>query len=490
MAKNTDKKGITNGKFTPKGIFFWIKEKQIRWIGLIVLVIVAAWLLVRTLSSNADENGEYQVAEISRGDLIAIVGATGIVEPNQTAEVNWETSGRIKEVNVKVNDFVEQGVVLAELADNTVPQSVIQARAELVEAQKKLDDLLNSRTESAEAYQALLNAEREEQIAKDYRDEWNYLNADWDRVYEARETFLRAEEDLWDAQKAFKVVENLPVEDPQRVQAKENLDEIQAQRDRALRNLTYILGKSYDYEVAIDFADYEIAVEKLDDARREWERLKNGPDANDIEAAEARVAAAEAVVSLSWLEAPFAGTVTQSNLKVGDLVVSGSKGFRIDDLSELFVKVDISEVDINRIDVGQRADLTFDAVSGKTYQGEVTAVSSVGIDTGSGVDFEVTIRIFDVDERVRPGMTAAVNIIVNEINDVLTVPNRAIRLMEGQRIVYLLENGELREVEIEIGASSDVSSEVISGKLKEGDMVVLNPPIILQSNGGPPAFVR
>jgi len=62
--------------------------------------------------------------------------------------------------------------------------------------------------------------------------------------------------------------------------------------------------------------------------------------------------------------------------------------------------------------------------------------------------------------------------------------------MEGQRIVYLLENGELREVEIEIGASSDVSSEVISGKLKEGDMVVLNPPIILQSNGGPPAFVR
>ena len=142
MAKNTDKKGITNGKFTHKGVFFWIKEKQIRWIGLIVLVIVAAWLLVRTLSSNADENGEYQVAEISRGDLIAIVGATGIVEPNQTAEVNWETSGRIKEVNVKVNDFVEQGVVLAELADNTVPQSVIQARAELVEAQKKLDALI------------------------------------------------------------------------------------------------------------------------------------------------------------------------------------------------------------------------------------------------------------------------------------------------------------------------------------------------------------
>jgi len=490
MEKKTDNKNRTNGKLTPKGVFFWIKEKPVRWISLIVLVFVAGWLLVRFLSTNANGSEEYQTAEINRGDLIAIVGATGIVEPNQSAEINWETSGRIKEINVQVNNSVEQGMVLAELEDNTVPQSVIQARAELVEAQKNLDDLLNSGTESAEAYQALLNAEREEQIAEDYRDEWNYLNANWDRVYEARETFLRAEEDLWDAQRAFNVVENLPADDPQRVQANENLDEIQAQRNRALRNLTYIMGKSYDYEVAIDFADYEIAVEELEDARREWNRLKNGPDADDIEAAEARVAAAEAMVSLARLEAPFTGTVTQAESKVGDLVISGTKGFRIDDLSELFVKVDVSEVDINRISVGQRADLTFDAVSGIAYQGEVTAVSTVGTDTGGGVDFEVTIRIIDADDRVRPGMTAAVNIIVKEINDVLTVPNRAIRLMEGQRIVYLLEDGELRDVEIEVGASSDVSSEVISGNIDVGDMVVLNPPIMFQSNGGPPAFVR
>lgn len=490
MAKKTDKKEKKYGKFTPKGVFFWIREKPIRWIGLIVLVIIAAWVLVRAFSSNSNGSEEFQTAEISQGDLIAIVGATGIVEPNQSAEINWETTGRIAEVNVEVNDFVEQGFVLAELEDNSVPQSVIQARAELVEAQKNLDDLLNSRTESAEAYQTLLNAEREEQIAEDYRDEWNYLNADWDRVYETRETFLRAEEELWDAQSAFAVVENLPVEDPQRVQAKENLDNIQAQRNRALRNLTYILGKSYDYEVAIDFADYEIALEELEDARREWERLKNGPDADDIEAAEARVAAAESMVSLSWLEAPFNGTVTQTESKVGDLVVSGSKGFRVDDLSELFVKLDVSEVDINRLDVGQRADLTFDAVTGKTYQGEVTAVSSVGVDSGGGVDFEVTIRIIEADESVRPGMTAAVNIIVKEINDILTIPNRAIRLVEGQRIVYLLENDELREVEIEVGASSDVSSEVVSGDIEVGDVVVLNPPIMFQSNGGPPAFVR
>jgi HlyD family secretion protein len=112
------------------------------------------------------------------------------------------------------------------------------------------------------------------------------------------------------------------------------------------------------------------------------------------------------------------------------------------------------------------------------------------VDNGRGVDFEVTVIIVDPDDQVRPGMTAAVNIVVSEIKDVLIIPSRAIRLNNGQRVVYLLRDGRLKEVQISTGASSDTEAQITQGDLAEGELVVLNPPSFFQSNGGPPPFVR
>ena len=446
-------------------------------------------LLIQSIFSSDDLAGDLQTTTVQRGDLIAIVGATGVVEPNQTVELNWETTGRVESINVAINDQVEKGDVLAVLADNTLPQSVILAKADLVNAQRELEDLMNSTTETALAYTNLLEAESELRTKKDDRDQWNYNNANWIRVYDARDAFLDAEEVLKGAQTTFDVLSGVDKDDPEYIEALEALDSARFERDKALRNLNYILGKAYDRQVAEDFADYDVALSKMQDAQREWERVKDGPNADDIVAAEARVAAAEATVSQSWIEAPFSGTVTKAFPKVGDQVSIVQNAFRIDDISELFVDVEISEVDINRIAVGQKAELLFDAILGDNFEAEVVEVSKVGIDSGNGVDFLVTLKIIEQSEQVRPGMTAAVNIIVNEINDVLYVPNRAVRLMENKRVVFVLRNGQLIEVPVEFGASSDVNSEIVSGDLQEGDQVVLNPPMELIT-GGPPAFVR
>jgi HlyD family secretion protein len=94
------------------------------------------------------------------------------------------------------------------------------------------------------------------------------------------------------------------------------------------------------------------------------------------------------------------------------------------------------------------------------------------------------LKILDADKQVKPGMTAAVNIIVNQEENVLTVPSRAVRMKNGKRIVYVLKGGAIREVQVEIGASSDTSIEVSSGDLQEGDLVVLNPPFQLDISGG------
>lgn len=183
------------------------------------------------------------------------------------------------------------------------------------------------------------------------------------------------------------------------------------------------------------------------------------------------------------MEAPFAGTITEVSDKVGDQVSPGLPAFRIDDLSRLLVDVQITEVDINRIRVGQPAMMTFDAIPDREYSGKIIEVARVGIPSAGLVNFQVTIELENMDGAVRPGMTAAVNIITDLVEDVLLVPNRAVRLREGQRVVYVLRDGEPVLTEIQLGLTSDTQSELLGGDVKEGDLLVLNPPVQFQPGG-------
>jgi HlyD family secretion protein len=95
----------------------------------------------------------------------------------------------------------------------------------------------------------------------------------------------------------------------------------------------------------------------------------------------------------------------------------------------------------------------------------------------------VTVELNDADEMVKPGMTAAAIITINSLNDVLLIPNRAVRFVDGNRVVYVMQDGKLTPVVIEIGASSDAYSQLISGDIEEGALIVLNPPATF--GGGP-----
>ena len=219
-----------------------------------------------------------------------------------------------------------------------------------------------------------------------------------------------------------------------------------------------------------------MAEARLNDARREYERLLQGEDSAEVAAAKARVEAAQATLNQAYLTAPFNGTITQSNLVEGDQVTAGTAGFRIDDLSSLLVDVQVSEVDINSVSVGQSATLTFDAILDKTYQGIVVQVGQAGETVQGVVSFTVTVELTDVDELVKPGMTTAVNIVVEEVQDVILIPNRAVRLIDGQRVVYVLRDNQPLPITVTLGASSDTFSELASGDINEGDLIILNPP--------------
>jgi len=160
----------------------------------------------------------------------------------------------------------------------------------------------------------------------------------------------------------------------------------------------------------------------------------------------------------------------------GDQVTAGTAGFRIDDLSSLLVDVQVSEVDINNVVVGQKATLTFDAILDQTYQGIIVQVGQAGETVQGVVSFTVTVELTDADELVKPGMTTAVNIVVEEVQDVILIPNRAVRLIDGQRVVYVLRDNQPLPITVTLGASSDTFSELASGDITEGDLIILNPP--------------
>ena len=185
---------------------------------------------------------------------------------------------------------------------------------------------------------------------------------------------------------------------------------------------------------------------------------------------------------MAYLTAPFDGTITQANPAAGDQVTAGTVGFRIDDLSHLLVDVQVSEVDINSVSLRQTATLTFDAILGQEYHGEVVQVGQAGDTVQGVVSFTVTIELTDADELVKPGMTAAVNIVVEEVKDVVLIPNRAVRLVDGNRVVYVLIDSQPVQVKIKLGSTSGTDSTLVEGDIKEGDLIILNPP---STNGMP-----
>ena len=278
------------------------------------------------------------------------------------------------------------------------------------------------------------------------------------------------------AEENYDKVDERDDDDPLKANALSTLANARESLDKAIKDLDYLVQNPNEKEIAISEGKVAVALAEYEDAQREWERLKDGADPNDIAAAKARIAAIKATMALAHISAPFGGTVTEVNIMPGDLVTSGGVAFRLDDLSHLLVDVQVPEVDINRVVVGQPVELTFDAINNQAYQGKVNRVARVGTIESGLVNFKVTVEILNPDEQVLPGMTAGVNIIVSQLEDVLTVPNRAIRLVNNHPVVYILKNNIPTEVSITIGASSDSMSEILSGDLKEGDKVILNPP--------------
>ncbi|MBC8330647.1 MAG: efflux RND transporter periplasmic adaptor subunit [Anaerolineae bacterium] len=522
--------------------------KRIIIIVVIVAVLVGGIFAWGAYSRNKQQQellASLETMPLEEGTLVASIGATGQVRSNQSALLAWKTSGTVGNVAVKVGDAVIVDAELAALEQTSLSQSVILAQADLVSAQRALDDLMYSDVQRSQALQAVEDAEQAlEDLLNPELQQAQALQAiaDADQAVENAERALSnvqqtasqadideahadlvlAQDRLEKAQEDFAPYAGRAEDDLERANRQSALAAAQQNYDAAARKYNALTSIGSDIDIAEAQANLAVAQAQLTeaqreyervkdgptaadvalleaqlaDAQREWERLLNGPPADDIAAADARVAAAQATIDMAHIVAPFNGVITRVESKPGDLVDPGALAFRVDDYSRLLVDLDVSEVDINKIAVGQQVTMNFDAVLAKEYFGEVVEVALVGTEVQGVVNFTVTVELQNIDDDIRPGMTSAVNIVIRQLEETLLIPNRSVRVVEGERVVYVLRTtGSIDKVVITLGSSSDMYSEIIAGELKVGDEIIINPPRELTESGstfggpgGPPGM--
>ena len=180
------------------------------------------------------------------------------------------------------------------------------------------------------------------------------------------------------------------------------------------------------------------------------------------------------------ITSPISGTIIEKDAKQGDALTSGSTLCVIYDLSYLEMVINVDELQIGALSVGQKVQITADAVADKIYVGTVTRVSMKGSSSGGTTTYPITIRIDDTDG-LRPGMNANAEIVVAEANNALVVPNAAV-IRGGYVLVSkkspsaanAVEDMDAPEgyvyVKVETGVSDDSYTEIKSG-LQEDDTV-------------------
>jgi len=449
------------------------KKKNIKvWLVLIaILLIVGAFIGWRVWQNRQNMNqvlANIETEPYQRQTLNANIYGTGTVEPVQTAVLTWSASGVVGDVLVSVGDEVMEDQLLMSLAPDSLSVDILQAEIDLINTQNALDDLYdNLQSDLAQTRLDLSNAQEALEDLENERKIMNYQRCTDERTEEL-------EDELDQAEQVYKF--------------RQNSDTLRAV-NTAQANLDYCLADFTVREIAEAELEVELAEARVAKLQERVNLLEDGPDPDQVTILETQLSMAQSRLDSPLIEAPFDGVVTVLKAKHGDVVQPGMQAVQIDNLSELFIDVQISEVDIPFVQIDQVAQLVFDAYFENTFEGEVVEISPVGNAIQGVVEYDIRIKMRNADDRIKPGMSAAVNIVVDEKENVFVVPNDAIVSIDGQENVYVRRNGTYEAVGISLGSYSDFYSEVIEADIEEGELIVLNPPEEItgeMSFGGPP----
>ena len=443
------------------------KKKKLSgwWIVFILAVLVAGFFVGRQMVTRRQTEqaiSQLETTPYKRDTLDSTINGSGTVRARQSAQIPWQATGYVAEIGLKVGDEVKAGDLLLSLDKNRLPAEMLQAELNKLNAESNL---------------ANLEADTDLQRAK--------LNSDIASVN-------KNISDLAEQKEALSL----------RVCTQERIDNLQSLYDDALstyenwptqarwlavesarQNLAFCDPKKIEAE--IDAFDKQTLVKHQADLAK----IQNGPDQELKNQLQLQLDLAIKQLSYMEIRAPFSGRVTAINHQMGDFVSPGALALQMADLSELYMDVPVSEVDIPQIRVGQSAELIFDAFFEERYQGVVTEIANVPNAMSGVVNYMVTIAMQNGIDKVKPGMTAGVNILTETRENTYVVPAESVFSREGKTYVYVRREGRPVMVEVRIGAYSNKLVEILQADIKDGEPVYISPPVNMIENfmnmGGP-----
>ncbi len=504
-----------------------------RW--LVITVIILVLIIGGYFYFSGGKSEGPQVVTAKRGTIIQEVTVTGKTKPVEDVDLSFEKSGRVVRVNVDVGDKVFTGQSLIELDSSELYAQLRQDEAALSSQKAELGQLKRgTRQEEIDVKQAELQKAQQD-LANDYTGVLNilqsaYASADDAVRSKAGALFTNGETAnpqliLWisdpqieadlktlrlssgDCLNKWKAeLGNLNANSSNReldqamINAKAYLSIIRDFTTKGLDAMSKTINVSaatldtYKTNLNAGRTNVNTAISNLSDEEQSIlsqkalvQKIQNelnldlaGSTPEDIAAQEAQVEQAEGKVQLTMaqigktvLRSPINGTVTKQDAKVGEIAALNAPLVSVISANHLEMEADIPEADIAKVKVGDSARVTLDA-----YGPDVIFEAKViEIDPGETIiegvaTYQTTFEFLKDDDRVKPGMTANIDILTDKRENVIVVPQRAVTVRNSERYVLLDKGqGKIEEKEVKVGLrGSDGNIEILSG-LEEGDTV-------------------
>ncbi|NKB82311.1 MAG: HlyD family efflux transporter periplasmic adaptor subunit [Nitrospirales bacterium] len=298
---------------------------------------------------------------------------------------------------------------------------------------------------------------------------------------EVRQLFVSAGKQIAKDQ-ILAVIRQEPSQARQAVQLRAKLEQEGIDMERARRNLVRMQAlhaKGFIAQVDLESAEQDAkqTMVRRELAERELQLALGGNQ--DLYQRYVLQSSLSAGLEEFEVRSPSPGTVIEMKVQPGEIITSGTATvgggtvlMQLADLTTMVAKAQINEVNIARVQVEQPVTVTLDAIPGAVFQGTVRTIAPQGKKEESIVTYEVLIRIDNNDLRLRPMMTANIDIITEHLSHVLTVPLEALQTEAGDDLVFLDEGGQKVKKKVKIALRTESEAVVVQG-LAEGDRVIL-----------------
>ncbi|HEU4934638.1 MAG TPA: efflux RND transporter periplasmic adaptor subunit [Pyrinomonadaceae bacterium] len=493
------------------------KKKLLIGGGFMAAVVLAGFYFWGDTSSTP----QYMTARVERGNLRNTVTATGALQAVTTVQVGSQASGTIAALYADFNSTVKKGQVVAQLDPSTAKAQVQQARANLENARAGLANaraaVVNSRAGVSDAQARNLAARSTVQN-----------NQAGVSAAEANVAVLKAQQD--DALSLLKQQESLlkagVIAQRDYEVAQTAYRTAEARYNQALAQLSQ--AKLTEQSAASAGIAQSKATVEQSQAQVQQSQAQVQQAAAQVQQAQAALSLAEVNLSHTTITSPIDGVVVSRDVNVGQTVAASLSAptlFTIaNDLTQMQVIANIDQADIGLVEQAKSVKFSVDAFPSKEFDGKIQEMRLNPVNVQNVVTYNVVINVANPEQALKPGMTANLTITIDERNNVLKVPNSALRftpqdatrqrtstgagggqgqgqgqgrrrqqgdnasgdggenrfapasapVLPGQvRVVWVLgQDGKPERRRITTGLSDGSATEVVEGNLNEGDMVI------------------